>query len=588
MFRILLGLLFAVDLLRAAPQAPDVVIVGAGIAGLTTALEAARGGAIVDVIDVASVFGGHAVVSEGGLALVGTPLQEKLGVKDSPGLAYDDILRWGGDANTEWARIYVDRSRRDIYAWMTDLGVSFDGLILVAGNSAARFHTNPRRGYGLVEPVYRECLRSGRVRFHWNTRITRLTREAGRITGVEGANERTGAPFHLSGEAIVLATGGFQSNLAMVKEYWPPQLPFPEKILIGSGINAVGSGLELARGAGAAIDRLDHQWNYPRGIPDPRYPGSNRGLHMLNAVAMWVNANGERFQNEAAGSHLLLKQMLNQPGGRAWMVFDAEGRKAMTIAGTDWADPRRVDALVLKNPELVNTANRLEELAQKSGWPVAKFLETAARFNRDLQSGVDSAFDWFNPRNPPAARVGRAAIPPLAVPPFYAVPLYAMTRKSLGGVVVDLECRVLNPQRQPVTNLYAVGEVTGFNGLNGKAGLEGTFLGPSILQGRILGQKLAKGIQARAVPAGPVAARSAPQTPAPPRVQCQSCHPVDKLVATPRKGYWHFERVHKRVLENSWQCETCHAELSPFAAERHRTNPISQIAACARCHLNGT
>ena len=154
MFRNLLSLLVAVNLLSAAPQAPDVVIIGAGIAGLTTALEAARGGAIVDVVDVASVFGGHAVVSEGGLALAGTPLQEKLGVKDSPDLAYEDIVHWGGDANTEWVRIYVDRSQRDIYAWMTDLGVSFDSLQLIPGNSVARFHLNPRRGYGLVEPIY--------------------------------------------------------------------------------------------------------------------------------------------------------------------------------------------------------------------------------------------------------------------------------------------------------------------------------------------------------------------------------------------------------------------------------------------------
>ena len=586
MFRNLLGLLLAVDLLGAATQGPDLVIIGAGIAGLTTALEAARGGAIVDVIDVASVFGGHAVVSEGGLALAGTPVQEKLGVKDSPDLAFEDILRWGGDANTDWARIYADRSRRDVYDWMTDLGVSFDGLLLLPGNSVARFHTNPRRGYGLVEPIYRECLRSGRVHFHWNTRIMRLMREADRITGVEGANERTGAPFHLSGPAIVLATGGFQSNLEMVREHWPPQLPFPGTILIGSGINALGSGLELARRVGAMIDRLDHQWNYPRGIPDPRYPGGNRGLHIINPVAMWVNANGERFENENAGTAVLLKQMLNQPGGQVWMVFDAEGRKALSISGTDWADPRRVDALVLRNPELVNTADRLEELAQKSGWRVAKFLETVARFNRDLQNGTDLSFNWFDPRNPPTARVGRAAIPPLAIAPFYAVRLYAMTRKSLGGVAVDLESRVLNPQRQPIANLYAVGEVTGFNGLNGKAGLEGTFLGPSILQGRILGQDLAKRVQTRAVSAGP-AVKSAPETSASPRVRCQSCHPIDKLVTTARKGYWHFERVHKVVLENSWACERCHAELSPFAAKQHQTNALTQIDACSRCHLNG-
>ena len=258
-----------VGLVAAQTRQPDVVIVGAGIAGLTTALEAARGGATVAVVDIASVFGGHALVSEGGLSLIGTPLQEKLGSRDSPDLAYQDFLHWGEDANAAWVRIYVDRSRRDIYDWMTALGVQFSDLRLVAGNSAARFHENPRRGYGLVEPVYRECLKSGRVTFHWNTRITGLAQEDNRIAGVEGVNERTGAAFQLSGKAVVIATGGYQSSLEIVKENWSKDMPFPPKMLIGAGINALGSGLELARRAGALIERLDHQWNYPKRNPRP-------------------------------------------------------------------------------------------------------------------------------------------------------------------------------------------------------------------------------------------------------------------------------------------------------------------------------
>src|ERR1041385_74501 len=146
MLRPLAGVFLWAAILVGQTSPPDVVVVGAGIAGLTTALEAARGGARVTVVDIASVFGGHAVVSEGGLALVGTPLQEKLGVHDSPDLAYGDFLRWGEDPNTEWVRIYVDRSRRDTYDWMVELGVHFDGLRIPSGNSAARFHTNPRRG----------------------------------------------------------------------------------------------------------------------------------------------------------------------------------------------------------------------------------------------------------------------------------------------------------------------------------------------------------------------------------------------------------------------------------------------------------
>lgn len=123
MLRTLLGLLVAANIGLAANDAnADVLVIGAGIAGLTTALEAARGGATVTVVDLSSVFGGHAVVSEGGLSLVGTPLQERLGVQDSPDIASQDILRWGDDANAVWVRIYVERSRRDVFDWMTALG----------------------------------------------------------------------------------------------------------------------------------------------------------------------------------------------------------------------------------------------------------------------------------------------------------------------------------------------------------------------------------------------------------------------------------------------------------------------------------
>ena len=578
-----LALFLSVGSLCAQTRPPDVIVVGAGIAGLTTALEAARGGATVAVVDIASVFGGHAVVSEGGLSLIGTPLQEKLGVHDSPDLAYGDFIRWGEDANAEWVRMYVDRSRRDIHDWMTALGVQFDRLTLVPGNSVARFHANPRRGYGLVEPVYRECLKTGNVAFHWNTRITRLTQEGNRITGVEGLNERTGAAFHLSGTAVVLATGGFQSNLELVKENWPKDKPFPARLLIGSGINSQGSGLALARSAGALVERLDHQWNYPQGIPDPRYPGMNRGLNFRNAVAVWVNGNGKRFVNEDAASSVILKAMLDQPGGRAWEVFDSVARPSLLVAGTDWADPKRVDELILKNPNLVHRADTLPELAQKVGWPVETFLATIAAFNQALKNGADPEFDRFSPAHPPIARVGRAAIPPVAVPPFYAAAVYPMTRKSMGGVAVDLECRVLNPGRQPIPGLYAAGEVTGFNGLNGKAGLEGTFIGPSILQGRILGGNLAKlgeGREASHPNAAAPARAAAAAGPA-----CETCHPISKLVATSRKGYWHFEHVHKIVQTRTRDCKSCHAEMAPFQPSAHKIDRLAQIAACARCHL---
>ena len=158
-----------------------------------------------------------------------------------------------------------------------------------------------------------------------------------------------------------------------------------------------------------------------------------------------------------------------------------------------------------------------------------------------------------------------------------------MTRKSMGGIAVDLDCRVLDARREPIPGLYAAGEVTGFNGLNGKAGLEGTFIGPSILQGRILGQNLAK--LAEPQTASPQRPPAPATTAAPVNAPCESCHAVGKLIAAPRKGYWHFEHVHKLVLDRAWSCGSCHSELAPFRASQHRIDPLAQIAACARCHL---
>ncbi len=123
--------------------------------------------------------------------------------------------------------------------------------------------------------------------------------------------------------------------------------------------------------------------------------------------------------------------------------------------------------------------------------------------------------------------------------------------------------------------------------MNGKAGLEGTFLGPSILQGRILGQNLAKLAGQAGASERPPAGSGQKEDSAPRPARCQSCHLVDKLVAASRKGYWHFEQVHRVVLDRGWDCAACHTEMLTFVPARHKTNAVEQIAACSRCHLSG-
>src|SRR5581483_10135346 len=154
------------------------------------------------------------------------------------------------------------------------------------------------------------------------------------------------------------------------------------------------------------------------------------------------------------------------------------------------------------------------------------------------------------------------ALPPVAVAPFHALRMYPMTRKSLGGIVIDLDCCVLNARREPIAGLYAAGEATGFGGINGKAGLEGTFIGPLILQGRRLGACLAK--LASPSPDVPPTPTSSAQ---PPNAPCKSCHALDNPLASSRSGYW--------------QCQICHAEMMPLRAAAHMIDRLQQINACS-------
>ena len=158
----------------------------------------------------------------------------------------------------------------------------------------------------------------------------------------------------------------------------------------------------------------------------------------------------------------------------------------------------------------------------------------------------------------------------------------------MGGVSIDLSCRVLDRNKNPVLGLYAVGELTGFGGINGKAGLEGTFLGPSIVTGRIAARTVLEDINFQT-----------PKSPYPknhlnlifkPRQEtkndqtCLGCHSLPNLLTSNRPGYDHFKLVHKLVLKRQQQCSTCHLEFFSGHMDSHRFNPSIQLQNCTLCH----
>jgi uncharacterized protein len=152
----------------------------------------------------------------------------------------------------------------------------------------------------------------------------------------------------------------------------------------------------------------------------------------------------------------------------------------------------------------------------------------------------------------------------------------------MGGVSVNLQCQVLNSGGKPIPGLYAVGEVTGFGGLNGKAALEGTFLGPSVLMGRIAGKIVSQEAKARRMPL-----RSIPEKPPAATFSneaCTNCHLVTNDIRKKRPGYWHYEQSHAKVLARDYKCAQCHQDVYPYQKRKHVMNRLTSTHFCITCH----
>ena len=311
----------------------DVIVVGAGIAGLVAAYEATAAGRTVALVDQEGPndLGGQAFWSFGGLFLVDTPEQRRLGVKDSFALAWND---WQGSAQFDrladqdswavrWARAYVEWAAGDKRAWLARHGITVTPTVGWAergdlradghGNSVPRFHVAWGTGTGVVEPFARyahEAARAGRLTFHHRHRVDELVVEAGAVVGVRGrllaedhqprgaatSREEVG-DFELRAGAVILTTGGIGANHDIVRRYWPERLGTPPQHMV-TGVPAYVDGrmLDIAAAAGVHLVNRDRMWHYTEGLHnwDPIWPG--HGIRILpGPSSMWFDALGRRL-----------------------------------------------------------------------------------------------------------------------------------------------------------------------------------------------------------------------------------------------------------------------------------------------------
>jgi hypothetical protein len=536
---------------RTNPYQADVVVIGGGLAGIATTIELLDRNKSVVLVERAGQekFGGLARVSFGGIFLVGSPEQKRAGINDTVDLALRDWLAYGelgqGDVwPRRWAEAYVNGCRDEVGGWLRARGVSFFPVVNWAerglhepGNSVPRFHIVWGTGQGLVLALLRH-LESHRNRAQlklcFNHRVTDLVQHAGRYTGCVGVNEATGEEFTATGESVVIAAGGIAGSFEMVRRHWYKDWgDAPEYLLNGSHPEADGHLHEVVQRLGGNITHLDKMWLYAAGVHHwkPRHP--HHGLSLVPPKsALWVNYRGKRMGPPAMvtafDTRYLVETICRQEKKYSWQVLNWKiAKKEFAVSGSEFNHAIRekkmlkfVLGTLLGNPALVRefvnncldfvTAESVPELVEKMN-ALAGSEDVDAKLLGEEIRAYDAQIDrgpaLFNDdqlrriahaRQYRGDRVRTCKFTKIDDPrarPLIAIREFILTRKSLGGMQTDLECRPLDSSGQPMEGLYAVGEAAGFGGggIHGLRSLEGTFLGGCIFTGRLAAQALAGG-----------------------------------------------------------------------------------------------
>jgi predicted oxidoreductase len=388
----------------------DVIVVGAGLAGLTAAAELADAGRRVLLLDQEpeQSLGGQAFWSFGGLFLVNSPEQRRLRIKDSRDLAWQDWLGTAGFDRPEdewprkWAEAYVDFAAGEKRSWLHAMGHRVFPIVGWAerggytatghGNSVPRFHVTWGTGPGIVAPFERRvraAAERGVLEFRFRHRVDGITTEGGRVTGVHGAvlepsdvargesSSRTEVgSFELNAQAVIVTAGGIGGNHELVRAAWPARLGTPpEHMISGVPKHVDGRMIGITQRAGGAVINPDRMWHYVEGIHNwnPIWP--MHGIRILpGPSSLWLDALGNRLPSPLFPGYDTLGTLdhLRATGfDHSWFVLTRKIiEKEFALSGSE------------QNPDLTGKSVRdvLKRAREGTPGPVQAFLDHGVDF----------------------------------------------------------------------------------------------------------------------------------------------------------------------------------------------------------------
>ena len=488
----------------------DVVVVGAGGAGMTAAITATDAGKKVIVVESQPIAGGNSVRSTGGMNAAKTPYQDKNEFKEAAGvektlataaekfadnetitalaatvksqwdtyqanpqgyfdsvelMELDTMIGGKGKNNPELVKALAENSA-DAIEWLASIGAEVKNVGAFGGASVKRIH-RPVNADGKVTavgayivPILEKNLQDRNVQFLFDTTANEIIMKDGKAVGIKGTG-KDGHKVTINAKSVVIATGGFGANAEMVEKYKPELKGFATTNAEG----AQGQGIDMATAVGAATVDMDQIQIHPT-----VHIEEDGNAHLITEGlrgdgAILVNAEGKRFYDEVSTRDKVSAAIIEQTDKSAWLVVDqAMVDKSAVIAG------------YIKSGYTVTGAT-YEELAKAMGVDEATFVSTMNTWNQAVEAKSDAEFNRTSFANP------------LTAAPYYAIKITPAVHHTMGGIVINPKAEVLNEKGEVISGLFAAGEVTG--GVHGANRLGGNAVADFVVFGRISGQSAA-------------------------------------------------------------------------------------------------
>lgn len=444
----------------------DVVVIGAGGAGLNAAVTAAMAKAKVIVLEKQPTVGGATIISGGSMNFPDPQRQEKMGIKDSPDLMYQQVMAAGDYRNDPaLVRTMVDNAP-DLLGWYESLGIKWaDRVFEPFGGLFPRGHNSGAASAGrdYVRVLY-NAAKANNVDIRVNTRAVELIRDgaSGAVSGVKAVDED--GPITFNAKAVVIASGGFAGNVKMRMKYDPRLNESFRTTANPSGTGPAfntGDGIMMAQKIGADVVAMDYIQLIPfTGGRVTDYVGAD----------IWLNSDGKRFVNEGGRRDVITEAIMRQKGQMCWVITDEQSVKGATTEG------KIRSGVVFK-------LNTIKEVAEKIGVDPKALQSTMDAYNKMAAQKKDPEF-------------GRTSFTQLInKPPYYVGIERESVHFTQGGLHINPETQVLDLDGNAIPGLFAAGETTG--GIHGTNRAGGNSLTAISVFGRIAGKNAAALAQAQ-------------------------------------------------------------------------------------------